>query len=423
MAVVYVNDKPVDIGAEKLNLIQAAKKGGVFVPHYCWHEALTVVASCRMCLVEVGEKKPDGTVSMQPKVVPGCQTPAKDGTVIVTNSKKAHDAQMQTLEGLLLNHPLDCPVCDKAGECLLQDYSFGYGKSQSRMIDEKNTPPNKPHIGPNVTLFADRCILCSRCVRFTREISGEAELQVINRGDHSRDRRLSRRPARQQAGQQRRGHLPGRGAVQQGFPLQAARLEPQDAGQRLRRLLDRLQHPPRRQQEHRLPAAAARQPAGAGPFHVRRRPARLPLRQLEGALPAAGGAAERRNGPGVVGGGHGGNSPGVHGRGGEGRPRRGRRIVAIFDLRRSVSVGEVPQGAVAAGAAGARPGPGGRRGRHLSQGPPRQAGDAGEVHDPGGKVPQPQGRRGGAEPLPGQNPRLRRRGASRRRTARSRRST
>ncbi len=185
MAVVYVNDKPIDIGGEKLNLIQAAKKAGVFVPHYCWHEALTVVASCRMCLVEVGEKKPDGTVSMQPKVVPGCQTPAKDGTVIVTNSKKARDAQMQTLEGLLLNHPLDCPVCDKAGECLLQDYSFGYGKSQSRMFDEKNTPPNKPHIGPNVTLFADRCIMCSRCVRFTREISGEAELQVVNRGDHS----------------------------------------------------------------------------------------------------------------------------------------------------------------------------------------------------------------------------------------------
>jgi NADH-quinone oxidoreductase subunit G len=185
MAVVTVNGNQVDIGNEKLNLIQAAKKGGVFIPHYCWHEALTVVASCRMCLVEVGDKKPDGTVAMQPKVVPGCQTPAKDGTVIVTDSKRARDAQMQTLEGILLNHPLDCPVCDKAGECLLQDYSFGYGKSQSRMIDEKNTPPNKPYIGPNVTLFTDRCIMCSRCVRFTREISGEAELQVINRGDHS----------------------------------------------------------------------------------------------------------------------------------------------------------------------------------------------------------------------------------------------
>jgi NADH-quinone oxidoreductase subunit G len=185
MAVVYVNDKPVDIGSEKLNLIQAALKGGVFIPHYCWHPALTVVASCRMCLVEVGERKPDGTVAMQPKVVPACQTPARDGTVVVTNSPRAKFAQQQTLEDILLNHPLDCPVCDKAGECLLQDFSYNFGKSQSRMIDAKNTPPNKPHIGEHITLFTDRCIMCSRCVRFTREVSGSAELQVINRGDHS----------------------------------------------------------------------------------------------------------------------------------------------------------------------------------------------------------------------------------------------
>jgi NADH-quinone oxidoreductase subunit G len=185
MAVVYVNDKPVDIGNEKLNLIQAALKGSVFIPHYCWHPALTVVASCRMCLVEVGERKPDGTVTMQPKVVPGCQTPAKDGTVIVTNSARARYAQEQTLESLLLNHPLDCPVCDKAGECLLQDFSYNFGRSRSRMVDEKNTPPNKPHLSDTITLFTDRCIMCSRCVRFTREVSGTAELQVINRGDHS----------------------------------------------------------------------------------------------------------------------------------------------------------------------------------------------------------------------------------------------
>jgi NADH-quinone oxidoreductase subunit G len=185
MATVYVNGKPVDIGNEKLNLIQAAQKAGVLIPHYCWHPALTVVASCRMCLVEVGERKPDGTTAMQPKVVPACQTPAKDGTVIVTHSNKATFAQEQTLEDILLNHPLDCPVCDKAGECLLQDYTFNFGRAQSRMIDEKNTPPNKPYIGDNVTLFTDRCIMCSRCVRFTREISGTAELQIINRGHHS----------------------------------------------------------------------------------------------------------------------------------------------------------------------------------------------------------------------------------------------
>jgi NADH-quinone oxidoreductase subunit G len=185
MATVYVNDKLVDIGEEKLNLVQAAEKAGVHIPHYCWHPALTVVASCRMCLVEAGEKRPDGSVHMQPRVVPACQTPAKDGTIVITNSPKAKHAQEQTLESLLLNHPLDCPVCDKAGECYLQDYSYHYGRAQSRMIDDKNQPPNKPYIGEHITLFTDRCIMCSRCVRFTREISGTAELQIVSRGDHA----------------------------------------------------------------------------------------------------------------------------------------------------------------------------------------------------------------------------------------------
>lgn len=185
MAVVHVNGTAVDIGAERLNLVQAAARVGVTIPVFCWHEALSVAASCRMCLVEVGEKKPDGSVSMQPRVVPACQTPAKDGTVVVTNSPRAKYAQAQTLENLLLNHPLDCPVCDKAGECMLQDHSYDHGFSQSRMIDEKNSPPNKPDLGNNVALFTDRCIMCSRCVRFTREVSGLAELQLIHRGNHA----------------------------------------------------------------------------------------------------------------------------------------------------------------------------------------------------------------------------------------------
>src|SRR3954465_2322457 len=184
MAVVYVNNQPVDIGTERLNLDQAAKKAGAEIPSYCWHPALSVVASCRMCLVEVGEMK-DGKAVMQPRVVPACQTPAKDGTVVITNNEKAKFAQERTLESLLLNHPLDCPVCDKAGECMLQDYTFRFGRATTRMIDEKNTPPNKDYIGDNVTLFTDRCIMCSRCVRFTREISGTSELLVINRSDHS----------------------------------------------------------------------------------------------------------------------------------------------------------------------------------------------------------------------------------------------
>ncbi len=203
MPTVYVNDRPVEIGSEKLNCVQVAERAGVHVPHYCYHPALTVVASCRMCLVEVGDLK-DGKVTMQPKVTPGCQTPVKDGTVIVTGDyakrdaaakalpydpaykpgEKTQKAQADTLEGLLLNHPLDCPVCDKAGECKLQDYSYEYGHGESRMVDAKNVPPNKPDLSSKITLFTDRCILCTRCVRFTREISGTAELQVVGRGHH-----------------------------------------------------------------------------------------------------------------------------------------------------------------------------------------------------------------------------------------------
>lgn len=204
MATVYVNDKPVDIGNERLNCVQVAQRVGILIPHYCYHEALTVVASCRMCLIEMGDLK-DGKVTMAPKVFPGCQTPVKDGAVIVTgdydkrdknNPPLAYDpkylpgdrakkAQADTLEGLLLNHPLDCPVCDKAGECKLQDYSFEFGRSETRLVDEKNQPPNKPGISSKITLFTDRCIMCTRCVRFTREIAGTAELTVTSRGHHS----------------------------------------------------------------------------------------------------------------------------------------------------------------------------------------------------------------------------------------------
>jgi NADH-quinone oxidoreductase subunit G len=185
MPTVYVNDQPVEIAAgERLNCIQAAQRAGVEVPHYCWHPELSVVASCRMCLVEVGERKPDGTTAMQPKVFPGCQTPVKDGTVVVTNSQRVRDAQKATLEYLLLNHPLDCPVCDQAGECGLQDYSYHYGRGYSRLNEPKNIKPDKDYIGDQITLFTDRCIMCTRCVRFTREISGTGELQIINRGTH-----------------------------------------------------------------------------------------------------------------------------------------------------------------------------------------------------------------------------------------------
>ena len=183
MPKVIVNDIEVDADP-KDNCILAARKAGVEIPHYCWHEALSVVASCRMCLVEVGEKKPDGSVVMGPKPVPGCQTPIKDGTIIRTNTPRVKASQQLTLELLLLNHPLDCPICDQAGECYLQDYTYKYGKVQSRLDEPKNQKEDKYHIGEQIALFTDRCVMCTRCVRFTREISGTAELQVVNRGSN-----------------------------------------------------------------------------------------------------------------------------------------------------------------------------------------------------------------------------------------------
>jgi NADH-quinone oxidoreductase subunit G len=185
MPTAFVNNQPVEFAEdERLNCIQAAQRIGFEIPSYCWHPALSVVASCRMCLVEIGQQKPDGQIVMEGKLVPGCQQQIKDGTVIVADSDKVRAAQKATLEYLLLNHPLDCPTCDQAGECFLQDYSYHYGRGYSRLDEPKNIKPDKDHIGDQITLFTDRCIMCSRCVRFTREISGTAELQVVGRGTH-----------------------------------------------------------------------------------------------------------------------------------------------------------------------------------------------------------------------------------------------
>ena len=183
MAKVIVNDIEVDADP-KDNCILAARKAGVEIPHYCWHESLSVVASCRMCLVEVGERKPDGTIVMGPKLVPGCQTPIREGTVIRTDTSKVKTTQAMTLELLLLNHPLDCSICDQAGECYLQDYTYKFGNAHSRLDEPKIQRMDKYHIGEQIALFTDRCVMCTRCVRFTREISGTAELQVVARGSH-----------------------------------------------------------------------------------------------------------------------------------------------------------------------------------------------------------------------------------------------
>ena len=186
MAVIFINGQEHSIpDGEKLNAIQMAKRVGVDIPYYCWHPALSVVANCRMCEIEVGAKDPKtGEIKMVPKLVPGCQTPAKDGTVIVTDSKKVQENQRMIMELLLINHPLDCPVCDQAGECGLQDYSYEYGQANHRFIEERTVNPRRD-VSELIQLNADRCIMCTRCVRFTREITQTGELMVIRRGDHA----------------------------------------------------------------------------------------------------------------------------------------------------------------------------------------------------------------------------------------------
>ena len=183
MSTVIVDGQEIEIGAdERLNCIEVARRAGVEIPHYCWHPGLSVVASCRMCLIQAGTRNNDtGEISMIPKLVPGCQTPAKDGTVIVTNSDAVQESRARVEEALLIDHPIDCPICDKAGECLLQDYHFEHGQSERR-ADIHAFSSRRRDVGPTVTLFVDRCIMCTRCVRFTREVSGTAELMVSARG-------------------------------------------------------------------------------------------------------------------------------------------------------------------------------------------------------------------------------------------------
>ena len=186
MATIIINgsEYPIPEG-EKLNAIQMAKRVGIDVPYYCWHPALSVVANCRMCEIETGTKDPKtGEIKMMPRLVPGCQTPAKDLTVLVTNSPKVKEHQRMIMEYLLLNHPLDCPVCDQAGECGLQDYSYHYGQASHRFVEERLVNPRKD-VSDLIQLNQDRCIMCTRCVRFTREITRTGELEVMRRGNHA----------------------------------------------------------------------------------------------------------------------------------------------------------------------------------------------------------------------------------------------
>lgn len=157
-------------------VMHAAEKVGTFIPHFCYHKKLSIAASCRMCLVDV-EKAP--------KPMPACATPVTQGMVVRTKSDKAIKAQQSVMEFLLINHPLDCPICDQGGECQLQDLAVGYGGSSSRYAEEKRVVFHKD-VGPLISMEEmSRCIHCTRCVRFGQEVAGVMELGMVNRGEHA----------------------------------------------------------------------------------------------------------------------------------------------------------------------------------------------------------------------------------------------
>ena len=180
------------------NMIEAARKVGIEIPHYCYHKHLSLAGNCRMCLVEMGTPGfdrvtkapimgPDGkqVIQWMPKPTIACATNATPGLCIRTNTKIVKDCREGIMEFMLANHPLDCPICDQAGECHLQEYSHNYGRGYSRYVEDKNVKPKRKQIGPRVILDNERCILCGRCIRFCKEIAKDEVLGFTERGSHS----------------------------------------------------------------------------------------------------------------------------------------------------------------------------------------------------------------------------------------------
>jgi len=177
---ITVDDVELEV-AEGRTVLQALDDAGLLmngvdVPHYCWHPKLSIDGSCRLCQVEV-----EGV----PKLQIACNLPVQDGMVVRTTSDRVRRAREGVMELLLVNHPLDCPICDQAGECKLQDYAYEYGVRQARMREPRRALKKNVDLGPTIVFDQERCILCRRCVRFCREVPGTGELVVLNRGDHS----------------------------------------------------------------------------------------------------------------------------------------------------------------------------------------------------------------------------------------------
>ncbi len=182
MPTITINDKVCQYEPGQV-ILQVALDHEIEIPHYCHHPGLSIVANCRICLAEVWAPNPrnDNKLEPIPKLLPTCQSTAGEGQVVYTDSPKAIANQKAVMEYLLINHPVDCPVCDQAGECYLQDYAYQYGRGVSR-FQEPKIKQLKKDLGPHVLLYADRCIMCTRCVRFAQEVTGTSELLVQGRG-------------------------------------------------------------------------------------------------------------------------------------------------------------------------------------------------------------------------------------------------
>lgn len=173
MPKLIIDKKEIEFTAGE-TVLQAAKNAGIDIPHFCWHPGLSISGNCRICLVEI-EKLP--------KLAIACSTIAMEGMEVHTKSEKVINAQNAVMEFLLINHPLDCPICDEAGECKLQDYAYKYSTGTSRFDEEKNHKDKRVPLGPNVLFDAERCISCSRCIRFCEEIAKEPQLTFVQRGE------------------------------------------------------------------------------------------------------------------------------------------------------------------------------------------------------------------------------------------------
>ncbi len=183
---IKLNGKQVEVEKGQ-TILEAAKAHGVVIPHYCYHPGLSVAGNCRMCLVRTALKNPrdpEAPAKWMPKPSIACQTIVSPGMEVDTESDEVKKVQQAILEFMLINHPLDCPECDQAGECQLQDYSYRYGRDRSRFSEDKNIKRIK-HVGPQIDLWGTRCIVCTRCVRFLEQISGTGEIGIFERGDRS----------------------------------------------------------------------------------------------------------------------------------------------------------------------------------------------------------------------------------------------